>query len=109
MRGMVKGIAAALVLVGLLGLGVSTAQAYVWARDCTVASAGIGETGNVEVFLIPVGETQAKMRVAQEGDENVVLAIALTAMSTGKLVNVKTEWAAAGAPIVWIRLLSTAP
>ena len=109
MRGIVKGMVAVLVLVGFLGLQVGTAQAAVASRVCTVENAGLNADGNVELLLIPVGQTWPRKALARVGEENMVLAIALTAMSTGKLLNVTMEWTISGSEIQAIGMSGTAP
>ena len=74
-------------------------------RDCTVTQAGYnGETGNTEIWLYRDDAGLTKMFVAPAGEENKMLAVALTAMSSGMCVKVKMDWQVWGDELVFLRL-----
>jgi len=79
-------------------------------ETCTVEMAGCNDvTGEVEIKLKPDGKSKGKMFVAPAGEEDRMLAIALTAMASGSGMKVKAkiDYAAGwGSEIDAIRLVS---
>ena len=108
MRGIVKGMLAVLVL-GVAVMAAQPAGAAVTWQELTVQDAGINTDGNVELMLYSAARDVAKRFVAAAGEENMILAIGLTALSTGNSVFARTDWAAPGSAILAIRVMNPAP
>ncbi len=72
---------------------------------CTVEQAGINsDTGDVEIFLYRADVDATKKFVAPTAEANRMLAVALTAMSSGMQVKVMIDWQVWASEIDWIRL-----
>jgi hypothetical protein len=61
---------------------------------CDVIMAGVEANGEVRIYLDPVGDgiTEARYYTAPVAYEKTMLAIALTAVSTGIPVRVRIDW-----------------
>ena len=76
--------------------GLATAGYRLW--ECSVVAAGPDTTGDelttgqIVLTLQRTGFDSKKTFVVKDGEENRVLAIALTALSSGMKVNVLIDW-----------------
>ena len=61
---------------------------------CMVTMAGVEDNGEIRIYLDPVddGRTEARYYTAPVAYEKTMLAIALTAVSTGIPVRVRIDW-----------------
>ena len=87
-----KTILVGLAIVALfLSFTQPTDAAWRWLR-CNVENVGTDNTGTV-TFTLSAVSTGAKMSfVAPAGEENRMLSIALTAMTSGMIVKVYIDW-----------------
>ena len=60
--------------------------------ECTVAFAGIDDTGSVSLKLCPLNKVSCRKFYPVAEDGNKVLAVALTAMTSGLNVNAMIDW-----------------
>jgi hypothetical protein len=100
-------MALALLTLGVFFAGQATAAAV---RICNVMEAGYNdETGNIEIWLQQYDGGNTKMFTAAVGQEKEMLAVALSALSTGLPVKAKLNWNTWGSALLFIRLMSSAP
>ena len=94
-------------LIMFLMVTALTTNVYAGVFTAQVTEAGINDgTGETEIWLYRSDVTETKKFVAAIGEENKMLAVALTAMSSGMDVKVSVAWGSWGAPLVFIRLIS---
>jgi hypothetical protein len=96
----------AFISLGLMLFFTKSGYAEYRMETCDVVQAGIEETGAALFKFKPLGETKSKGFVAPVGREKEMLAIALTAMSSGMKVKALIDYEVAGSEIKSLKLFS---
>jgi hypothetical protein len=90
--------------VGLLVFGAFIGEALAGWELCTVDGTGTTDTGDVKIQLICQDATSPRSFRVPAGEENRMMSIALTAVTTNMPVRANIDWATPGSEITGLRI-----